>query len=144
MAADGKCGAASTDNDIALREAIALLERLRDEYDLLIQSSECSAADATYRQILFICEIIDARTTRPAEAEGLETTITAADKILGLAKVKVIHANDSKGVLDSHLDRHDLPYEHERPAGRVALSAFVRPSPASSRLARPRICGVER
>jgi len=42
-----------------------------------------------------------------AEAAGLETTLTAAHKILGLDKVKVIHANDSKGLLDSHLDRHE-------------------------------------
>lgn len=41
-----------------------------------------------------------------ASAEGLEKTVAAAGKTLGLDLVRVIHANDSKGALDSHLDRH--------------------------------------
>ncbi len=40
-------------------------------------------------------------------AEGLQQTLASAEKILGLADVKVIHANDSKGALGSHLDRHE-------------------------------------
>ena len=39
--------------------------------------------------------------------EGLEETIQHADRVLGLEHVRVIHANDSKGKLGSHLDRHD-------------------------------------
>ncbi len=39
-------------------------------------------------------------------AAGLETMLSAADRILGIAAVKVIHANDSKGALESRLDRH--------------------------------------
>ena len=38
---------------------------------------------------------------------GLTETVASADKILGLDQVKVIHANDSKGALGSHLDRHE-------------------------------------
>jgi deoxyribonuclease-4 len=41
-----------------------------------------------------------------ATAAGLDKTVVAAEKVLGLDLVKVIHANDSKGVLGSHLDRH--------------------------------------
>jgi deoxyribonuclease-4 len=41
-----------------------------------------------------------------ANAAGLDATVAAADRILGLDLVKVIHTNDSKGALDSHLDRH--------------------------------------
>lgn len=41
-----------------------------------------------------------------AHAAGLKQTIADADRVLGLDLVKVIHANDSKGGLDSHLDRH--------------------------------------
>jgi deoxyribonuclease-4 len=37
---------------------------------------------------------------------GLEATVDAADRILGLDLVRVIHANDSKGALGSRLDRH--------------------------------------
>jgi deoxyribonuclease-4 len=42
-----------------------------------------------------------------AAAEGLERTVTEAKRVLGMDLVKVIHANDSKGALNSHLDRHD-------------------------------------
>ncbi len=41
-----------------------------------------------------------------ASAPGLKATVSAAEKVLGLDLVKVIHANDSKGALHSHLDRH--------------------------------------
>lgn len=41
-----------------------------------------------------------------ADPAGLERTVASAEKILGLDLVKVIHANDSKGALGSHLDRH--------------------------------------
>lgn len=40
-------------------------------------------------------------------AEGLEATLGEADRYLGLSNVPVIHANDSKGGLGSHLDRHE-------------------------------------
>jgi deoxyribonuclease-4 len=41
-----------------------------------------------------------------AKAAGLKETIASAGRVLGLDLVKVIHANDSKGALNSHLDRH--------------------------------------
>jgi len=41
-----------------------------------------------------------------ASAAGLEKTVAAIDRTLGLELVRVIHANDSKGALGSHLDRH--------------------------------------
>ncbi len=41
-----------------------------------------------------------------AQAEGLNATVEEADRVLGLDLVRVIHANDSKGALNSHLDRH--------------------------------------
>jgi len=42
-----------------------------------------------------------------ATAEGLEHTVSEAERVLGMDLVKVIHANDSKGALNSHLDRHE-------------------------------------
>jgi len=42
-----------------------------------------------------------------ASAAGLNATVAAADRVLGLDLVRVIHANDSKGELGSHLDRHE-------------------------------------
>ena len=42
-----------------------------------------------------------------ATADGLKQTVAEAQDILGLDNVRVIHANDSKGALGSHLDRHE-------------------------------------
>ena len=41
-----------------------------------------------------------------ASARGLASTISKAHEVLGLENVRVMHANDSKGALGSHLDRH--------------------------------------
>ncbi len=41
-----------------------------------------------------------------AQRKGLNATVEEADRVLGLDLVRVIHANDSKGALNSHLDRH--------------------------------------
>jgi len=41
-----------------------------------------------------------------ANADGLRDMISEADRLLGLDNVRVIHANDSKGALGSHIDRH--------------------------------------
>jgi deoxyribonuclease-4 len=41
-----------------------------------------------------------------ATEEGFKKTVAEADRILGLEHVRVIHANDSKGALGSHIDRH--------------------------------------
>jgi deoxyribonuclease-4 len=38
--------------------------------------------------------------------EGLRDTMSTADQVLGMANVHVIHANDSKAPLGSHVDRH--------------------------------------
>jgi deoxyribonuclease IV len=41
-----------------------------------------------------------------ATQDGLIKTIAEAERLLGLENVPVIHANDSKGQLGSHIDRH--------------------------------------
>ncbi len=40
-------------------------------------------------------------------AEGLKKTVAEADRLLGLDNVPVMHANDSKSPLGSHIDRHE-------------------------------------
>ena len=42
-----------------------------------------------------------------ATEEGLKETVAEAERILGLEHVRVIHANDSKAPLGSHVDRHE-------------------------------------
>jgi len=41
-----------------------------------------------------------------ANEAGLKHMISEADRLLGLDNVRLIHANDSKGALGSHIDRH--------------------------------------
>ena len=52
------------------------------------------------------CHLFAAGFDLSSEA-GLKKTVAEAERILGLENVKVIHANDSKGGLGSHLDRHE-------------------------------------
>ena len=42
-----------------------------------------------------------------ATASGLEKTLRQAHRVLGLDRVPVIHTNDSKAPLGSHVDRHE-------------------------------------
>jgi len=56
-----------------------------------------------------------------ATPEGLKKTIAHADAVLGLENVPVMHANDSKGGLSSHMDRHANIGE-----GTIGLEGFRR------------------
>jgi deoxyribonuclease-4 len=56
-----------------------------------------------------------------ATAGGLQTMVAEADRMLGLANVRVIHANDSKTPLGSHVDRH-----HNIGEGYIGLDGFRR------------------
>jgi len=42
-----------------------------------------------------------------ASEDGLEQTVAAASRVLGLRNIPVIHTNDSKAPLGSHVDRHE-------------------------------------
>src|SRR5206468_1131843 len=42
-----------------------------------------------------------------ARAAGLKQTVAEAESVLSIELVKVIHTNDSKGALNSRLDRHE-------------------------------------
>jgi deoxyribonuclease-4 len=53
--------------------------------------------------------------------EGLTATVKQLDATIGLKKVRVIHANDSKTAFDSHADRH----EHIG-KGKIGAEAFTR------------------
>ena len=76
------------------------LEELR-----LIRDLAARETDIQIGYCLDTCHLLAAGFDIATEA-GLETTVAAADRILGLDNVRVIHANDSKGTLGSHLDRH--------------------------------------
>jgi deoxyribonuclease-4 len=51
--------------------------------------------------------------------EKIDETLTQFDRIIGLARLKLLHANDSKGALGSRIDRH----EHIG-RGRIGLAGF--------------------
>jgi deoxyribonuclease IV len=53
--------------------------------------------------------------------EGLEKTLAEFQAEIGLSKLAVLHLNDSKGELGSHLDRHE-----EIGKGQIGLKAFER------------------
>jgi deoxyribonuclease IV len=76
------------------------LEELR-----LIRDLAARETDIEIGYCLDTCHLLAAGFDIATEA-GLETGVGAADCILGLDNVRVIHANDSKGSLGSHLDRH--------------------------------------
>ena len=66
------------------------------------------AAHETHLKIgycLDTCHLLAAGFDVASEA-GLHKTLAEADRILGIENVKVIHANDSKTPLGSHMDRH--------------------------------------
>jgi deoxyribonuclease-4 len=54
-------------------------------------------------------------------AAGLKKTLAHAGELLGLENVRVIHANDSKAPLGSHVDRHENIGE-----GHIGLEGFRR------------------
>jgi deoxyribonuclease-4 len=56
-----------------------------------------------------------------ANEAGLLHTVAEADRLLGLENVRVIHANDSKAPLGSHVDRHENIGE-----GYIGLDGFRR------------------
>ena len=41
-----------------------------------------------------------------ATAAGLRATVRSAEELLGISNIRLIHANDSKGALNSRIDRH--------------------------------------
>jgi deoxyribonuclease IV len=56
-----------------------------------------------------------------SSAAGLRHTVAEADRLLGLDNIRVIHANDSKAPLGSHVDRHQNIGE-----GYIGLDGFRR------------------
>lgn len=56
-----------------------------------------------------------------AKPEGLDAALAAIDRIIGLARIPVIHVNDSKTPLGSRVDRHQHIGK-----GKIGLDAFRR------------------
>ncbi len=76
------------------------LEELRLIHDLAARET-----DLRVGYCLDTCHLLAAGFDIATEA-GLKKTVAEADRILGLENVRVMHANDSKMPLGSHMDRH--------------------------------------
>jgi deoxyribonuclease IV len=76
------------------------LEELRLIHDLAARET-----DLAIGYCLDTCHLLAAGFDIATEA-GLRKTVAEVDRILGLENVQVIHANDSKMPLGSHMDRH--------------------------------------
>ena len=85
-----------------LRDILALLDGL--PVDCCIDTAHCFAAGMDI-----------------ATAEGLRAMLASLDETVGLDRVPVIHANDSRSPLGSHRDRH----EHIGKGG-IGLEGFRR------------------
>ena len=65
--------------------------------------------------------VLGCRSPKPADPDAARKTLQAAEEMLGLANIHVIHANDSKFPRGSHVDRHAHIGE-----GHIGLEAFRR------------------
>jgi deoxyribonuclease-4 len=72
----------------------------------LIRDLAARATDLPLAYCLDTCHLL-ASGYDVAQAGGLKQTVAEAESVLGMELVKVIHTNDSKGALNSHLDRHE-------------------------------------
>ena len=70
-----------------------------------IRDGAAELTDVRVGYCLDTCHLLAAGYDVASEA-GLRETVRQAGRILGIDNVKLIHANDSKSPLGSHLDRH--------------------------------------
>ncbi len=76
-------------------------EELRTIYDLAVETTELAIGFC-----LDTCHLLAAGYD-VSTANGLRSAVREADRVLGMANVRVIHTNDSKSPLGSRLDRHE-------------------------------------
>jgi len=82
-----------------------------------IRDGAAQLTDAPVGYCLDTCHLLAAGYDVSSEA-GLRETVQQASQVLGIDNVKLIHANDSKTPLGSHVDRHaNIGEGHIRKAG---------------------------
>jgi len=114
---------------LPLREVTVLLENTvgcgaqiggRFEELRSIRHYAAELTDAPIGYCLDTCHLLAAGYDIAGES-GLRETVGQAERVLGLENVKLIHANDSKTPLGSHVDRHENIGE-----GYIGRAAFRR------------------
>jgi deoxyribonuclease-4 len=86
----------------------------------IMREYSASMTDLPIGFCLDTCHLLTAGFDVASEA-GLTHTVAEAERLLGLEHVRVIHANDSKAPLGSHVDRHENIGE-----GYIGLDGFRR------------------
>jgi deoxyribonuclease-4 len=107
-------GLAEAAAGLALRRTMVLIEntvgagaqiggRLEELRAVRVQAAQVAGLEVGF--CLDTCHLLAAGFD-VASAAGLESTVRRVARVLGLGRVKVIHANDSQGPLGSRRDRH--------------------------------------
>ena len=93
---------------VLLENTVGSLNQIGSRFEALrlIRDLAARETDLPLGYCLDTCHLLGAGFEITTGA-GLERTLDMAAQTLGLDLVRVIHANDSKGALGSHLDRHE-------------------------------------
>jgi deoxyribonuclease-4 len=106
--AEAANGVAACKLTVLLENTVGAGNQIGSRFEELRMIREMAAleTDLSIAYCLDTCHLLAAGFDVASET-GLEKTVAAAEQILSLDRVKLIHANDSKGILCSHVDRHE-------------------------------------
>jgi deoxyribonuclease-4 len=104
---DAAAGAAPDGVTVLLENTVGCGAQMGGRFEELraIRDGAAELTDVRVGYCLDTCHLLAAGYDVASEA-GLRETVRQAGRILGIDNVKLIHANDSKSPLGSHLDRH--------------------------------------
>jgi deoxyribonuclease-4 len=93
---------------VLLENTVGCGAQIGGRFEDLRAIRDCAAelTDAPVGYCLDTCHLLAAGYDVASE-RGLRETVANAERVLGLANVKLIHTNDSKTPLGSHIDRHE-------------------------------------
>ena len=96
------------DVTVLLENTVGCGAQIGGRFEELAAIRHCAAelTDAPVGYCLDTCHLLAAGYD-VASDRGLRETVRHAERVLGLDNVKLIHANDSKTPLGSHVDRHE-------------------------------------
>jgi deoxyribonuclease-4 len=106
-AAAGAAGTMKTGVTVLLENTVGSGAQIGGRFEELraIRDYAAQLTDVPIGYCLDTCHLLAAGYD-VSSAAGLRGTVQQADRVLGIENVKLIHANDSKTPLGSHVDRH--------------------------------------
>src|SRR5580658_5105588 len=104
---DAAAGAARDGVTVLLENTVGCGAQIGGRFEELraIRDYASELADVPVGYCLDTCHLLGAGYDVASEA-GLHETVRQAGAVLGIENVRLMHANDSKGPLGSHVDRH--------------------------------------